>query len=685
MKRFDLVIRNPTGLHARPARTFVDAAKRFRSSIRVGHGDKLANGKSLTSLLTLGIRSGQTISITIEGTDELTAADALRAAVHAGLGEAPCSPAAVPVPALGPSLDAWRPAACRRAAGNLDHLARRARMVTGVPGAPGIVVAPVHQFRHVEISVREAYMGAPAEEARLRSALDAARVQLATLQARMAGGRAGGESMIFAVHADILRDPELLAQVQVNIEVGHSAAEAWQAVIEERARELRDHPNEMEAERASDVRDVGERVLRLLVGLRVPTAPQPDKPYILVGHDLRPSDAAMLDPERVLGFCTAAGGRYAHTAILARALGITAVVSAGPEVLDFPDGTNVILDGRAGTIALAPDGAQLTRDLVAAREAALRRTASDENAGALALTRDGHRVAVCANVGSVADAHAAAAAGAEGVGLLRTEFLFLSRGTPPQEEEQLAVYREVLRALDNRPVVIRTLDAGGDRCLPYLPLPRGDNPSLGERGVRLWRAHADLVRIQIRAILHASTSGPVRIMLPMITDVAEFRVARWLIETIRAELGIPTVQIGAIVEVPSAAIMAPLLAADVDFLSIGTNDLTQYTLAMDRTHPALSADADGLHPAVLRLIEGTVRAARSAGKPVSICGELGADPDAIPILIGLGVEQLSVSIPCIPFVKDQIRSLDSVHCRRRALRALACETAREVRIGALPE
>jgi phosphocarrier protein FPr len=291
-------------------------------------------------------------------------------------------------------------------------------------------------------------------------------------------------------------------------------------------------------------------------------------------------------------------------------------------------------------------------------------------------------VEIVANIGGLADARKAALSGAEGVGLLRTEFLFLERTTAPSEDEQAAVYREIVAALGGQPVIVRTLDIGGDKPLPYLDLPHEENPFLGERGIRLCLAHPELLRQQLRAVLRASAAGPLRIMFPMIADLEELRVAKAMVEQLRAELHTPPVEVGIMVEVPSAALMADALAQEVDFFSIGTNDLTQYTLAMDRTHPTLATRADGLHPAVLRLIARTAEAAHAAGKWVGVCGELGADPIAVPILIGLGVDELSVSVPAIPALKAQIRTLSLADCRERAQRALACGTVAQVRAGA---
>jgi phosphocarrier protein FPr len=307
------------------------------------------------------------------------------------------------------------------------------------------------------------------------------------------------------------------------------------------------------------------------------------------------------------------------------------------------------------------------------------RVAAARSAAEPAITVDGHRVEIVANIGGLKDARDAVEGGAEGVGLFRTEFLFLDRTTAPTEEEQFATYRDVARVFGEQPVIVRTLDIGGDKEVPYLDLPREDNPFLGERGVRLCLTHPDLFHTQLRAIMRAASFGRLRIMFPMIADIGELRAARAIVEQIRIEVGAPAVEIGIMVEVPSAALMADVLAREVDFFSIGTNDLTQYTLAMDRMHPTLATQADGLHPAVLRLIAKTVAGAHAAGKWVGICGELGADATAVPILVGLGVDELSISVPAIPTVKAQIRALSLAQCQERARQALACATAAEVR------
>ncbi len=678
MKQLELVIRNRTGLHARPARVFVDIAKQFQSSIRVGHKEKQVNAKSLISVLTLGVESGQRIFIDVEGADEAAAIAALEAAVWSGLGE---ELVALDEPRQ-QTADKRQETRDKRRETEEPSGLPVSGLIRGVPGAPGLAIGPIHQFRRAEIVVQDHAGGVVEEQARLSAALDEAREQLAALHEQVLLRAANAEAAIFEVHREILADPDLLDLVRAKIEAQRGAAEAWQAAIAERAAALAGLRDPLLAERAADVRDVGERVLRLLVGVDTPAPALPDEPFILVAYDLTPSETVALDPKRVLGFCTAVGGPNAHTAILARALGLPAIVSAGAQVLDLADRTEVILDGQAGTLAIAPDAQEIARFRAEIQNLHARRVAAEHAAADPAITADGHRVEIVANIGGIADARRAVDAGAEGVGLLRTEFLFLDRGDAPTEDEQFAIYREIVQAMDGRPIIVRTLDIGGDKPLPYLDLPAEENPFLGERGIRLCLAHPELFRQQLRAILRAAAYGPLRIMFPMIADIAELRAARAIVDQIRAELSAPAVDVGIMVEVPSAALMADVLAPEVDFFSIGTNDLTQYTLAMDRTHPNLATKADGLHPAVLRLIERTVQGAHAAGKWVGVCGELAADSQAVPILVGLGVDELSISVPAIPTVKAQIRALTLAQCQAQAKRALGRASATQVREGA---
>jgi len=438
------------------------------------------------------------------------------------------------------------------------------------------------------------------------------------------------------------------------------------------------------AERAVDLGDVGDRVLRFLAP-QVEEGPlQPSQPVILVAEDLTPSDTAGLDPAFILGFCTAGGGATSHSAIIARALGIPAVVGAGPAVLHQLEGGTVILDGDRGNLYVDPGPSTLAAAQQAQQVRAAQREAEKLSCYEPALMTDGHRVEVVANIGRVEEAEQAVNAGGEGVGLLRTEFLFLDRTSPPTEEEQFEAYRAMVKALNGLPLIIRTLDIGGDKAAPYLNMPAEENPFLGVRGIRLCLAKPELFRAQLRAIYRAAAFGPIRIMFPMISTVEDLMAAKAFAAEVRWELNAPSVDIGIMIEVPSAVMMADELAQQVDFFSIGTNDLTQYTLAMDRGHPMLAKQADGLHPAVLRMIERTVQAATTAGKWVGVCGGIAGDPKGAVLLVGLGVTELSMSIPSIAAIKAQLRQLSLEKCQAYAWKALTCQTAAEVRALPLP-
>ena len=669
MKQLDIIIQNPTGLHARPAKIFVNTAKQFKSDIHVQHGEKKANAKSLISMLTLGVETGSEISIWVDGADEDEAMGALETAVRSGLGEgehieSASKPASVPA-SESPATNDQPPAANNQ--------------IIGIAAAPGIAIGPVHQLKQSELEIEETFAGSSEEQTKLQEAIERARSQLIKLRKQMLTRTAEAEADIFDVHLEILDDPELLDGVLAKINAEQSAAQAWQTTIDARAKMVAGLDDALLAARSADLHDVGYRVLRLLVGADDQGLKLPDHPVVILAHDLSPSETASLHKDRVLGFCTAAGGPTAHTAIIARALSLPAIVSAGEKALEIEDGTMVIVNGSNGLLTIEPDETAVSRAQKTQQQWQEQRAAADKKAGEPAITQDGHRVEIAANIGGLADAQEAMQSGAEGVGLLRTEFLFLERTEPPTAEEQFTVYRDVAQAMQNQPIIIRTLDIGGDKPLPYIEVPPEENPFLGERGIRLCLNRPKLLREQLRSILRAAEFGKLRIMFPMVADVSEWRAARAMVEELRAELNVPPVELGIMIEVPSAALMADAFAPEVDFFSVGTNDLTQYTLAMDRMHPSLAGKSDGLHPAVLRLIGRTVEAAHANGKWVGVCGELGADPQAVPILIGLGVDELSVSVPAIPTVKAQVRSLKLEEAKSLAKQALTCAMAQEVR------
>lgn len=666
--RAEVTVSGGAGLHARPATEFAALAKRFDAEIRVRHGARTANGKAMASLLTLGVESGASIVILARGGDASEAVRALEDAVASGLGEdqdedeqaaAPPPTAPVVLPFTGDARD-------------------------GVAAAPGIAWGPAHHLRRPEVVVSDSAASPEEERARLRNALEEAREQLQDLHARVSARSGSRKAAIFLAHQEFLDDPDLQAEAQALIVKGLSAARAWHTATHGRADALARLDDPLLAGRAGDMRDVGERVLRILAGGgHAPSAPDlPDHPVVVIADDLAPSDTATLDPARVRALATARGGPNSHTAILARSLNLPAVVGLGDDLLDIADGTGLIVDGDGGVLVVTPPPSDQAIAEKAAEERAATRRAARQDAYRPAHTRDGRRLEIVANIGKAAEAAAAVEAGAEGVGLLRTEFLFLERDAPPSEEEQLDALREMARALNGLPLIVRTLDIGGDKEVPYLRLPKEDNPFLGVRGLRLCLARPDLFEPQLRAIVRVakeSQPGAIKIMFPMVATLEEVKEARAVLERIRADLDGPILDCGVMIEVPSAALMADALAEAVDFFSIGTNDLTQYALAMDRLHPTLTKRADALHPAVLRLIAQVVKAAHGRGRWVGVCGNMAAERAAAPILVGLGVDELSVSPPAVADLKAQVRTMTMARARALAERALACATAAEVR------
>lgn len=663
MKQIELVIQNPTGLHARPAKVLVNLAKRYPAEISLHYQAKRANAKSMVSILTLGVVSGSLVTLQVHGENEDIALAELADAIRSGLGDCdlPAQPALPPV--------ASQPEGAAPVAVEASPMVPG--LIQGIGAAPGIAVGPVFHFQREELK-GEAKLS-------LTEALNLAKAQLAALHAQMTEKKLGAEAAIFEAHTELLDDPELAETVEAQIQVGQSPVNAWKAAIEERAAAIAALNDPTLSARAADLRDVGRRVLRLLLGLSEKGLALPTNPVVILARELSPSDTASFDAEQVLGFGIVEGGPTSHIAILARALGLPAIVGVDEAMLALPEATPVILNGNDGTLTANPAADVLQRAAESQRRWLEYRRFAAEQAALPAVTLDGHHVDVTANAGSVADAAEAMKMSADGIGLLRTEFLFLERTTAPTEDEQYGVYRAVGETLQNRPAILRTLDIGGDKPLPYIHLKPEMNPFLGERGIRLCLNRPDLFREQLRAILRAASHGNLRIMFPMVSDVAEIRQARALLDELRQELGAPEIQFGIMVEVPSAALLADKLAPEIDFFSIGTNDLTQYTLAVDRGNSTLAAKHDGLHPAVLRLIAHTIESAHKYGKRADLCGELGSDPAAVPILIGLGLDELSVSIPSVPTVKAQVRGLKFADLQPLAQQALDCATAPEVR------
>jgi len=658
-----VVITLRQGLHARPAALLARRAKSFGAQISLTAHGRIADARSVVAIMALGVRHGDEVILRAEG-DE--AAQAL-ASTLAGLEEAQrmeLTHAAAAAPEPSP------------ADRELEDGARKDGELSGVCAVPGFAVGRAARIERREIEVAEQGSGA----AREREELDRARsnVRLRLERVRNAGGAARQE--IISAHLEFLDDPTLNGRAHEHIAQGKSAGYAWRGAIRRSIAALESLDDSRLRERADDLLDVEAHVLLALDGEARPMhLPLPEQ-AVLLADDLLPSELTALDGRRLVAIALSGGGATSHVAILAAAMEIPMLIGLGAELRKIADGQTLIVDADRGTLYSAPTAEAVAKgrsevEARLARGAALRQAAAKE-----CHSLDGTRVEIFANLGSVTDAIAAVASGAEGCGLLRTEFLFIDRETAPTEEEQAQAYQSIANTLGGRPLILRMMDVGGDKPLRYLPLPAEANPALGLRGVRTALLHPNLMRTQLRAALRVQPFGVMRLLIPMVTDLSEILAVRRVIDELAAELKLEGhVSLGAMIETPSAALTAAVLIGAVDFLSIGSNDLTQYTLAMDRGHSELARRTDALHPAVLQLIAAAAIAGDAAGKLVAVCGGVAADRTAVPILLGLGIRELSVVPAAIPALKRQIGGLRIEECRELAKRCLHLGSATEVR------
>jgi multiphosphoryl transfer protein len=629
------------GLHVRPAALIAAALKPHDAEVQIAIHGRSANARSGVGLMALGARCGDTVEVRARGRDAAAAVDALSRVLLPVTAE-------VPAPAPARAVKPGR--------------------IEGVIASRGVCVGVAARWTHEDEPVDESGSSVADESRALESALQRLEAHLATLARSADGARRD----LLVAHGELLRDPALAQHASQLVRAGKSAGFAWRAATRESAQALEALDDPRMKERASDLRDLERQVLRVLRG-EPPAATRDLAPQsIVIADDLMPSQLIALDASRLAGICLARGGATSHVAILAASAGIPALVAAGSTVLDIAERTALILDAEHGWIDVDPPAAEIGAAAKAATQRADERAADLAASREPAMTRDGVRIVVNANAGSLADARSAMENGADGCGLLRTEFLFLDRREAPGEDEQAAEYERIARAFAGRPVNVRTMDIGGDKPIAYLPLPREDNPALGLRGIRTSLANPELLRAQLRAIARAAKSTACRVLVPMVNDPAE-------LEALRAVAPPDLPALGIMVETPAAALAARSLARHVDFLSIGSNDLAQYTLAIDRGHADLARALDALHPAVLRLIAATVEGARVHGRSVSVCGAMASDVDALPILIGLGIHEISATPSTIPRLKRTVRGLDAGECAELARRALEEDTAAAVR------
>ena len=644
------------GLHARPAALIRKTAQGFSSQAKVHFGAKSAACDSLIGLMGLGIGEGDEVRVTCRGKDAEAALQALVAALSVAVKQEHHAPV-VAMP--------------RRATTEADVL-------QGVCAAPGLVCGPLFRLAGIELPSDPGNHVTDEQLQRLDAALEQVRGEVRSTLDQARQRKAVEEEEIFAAHLALLEDPALLEAATDAIEHGSAATHAWRDAIQAQCAVLLALGKPLFAERANDLRDLQQRVLRALLGeawhFELPAG------AIVSAHELTPSDLLQLSAQQTAGICMAEGGATSHVAILARGKGLPCVVALGAEVLAVPQGQRVVLDAVNGRLELAPSEARHAEVHQMRDAQKLRRQHQQAQAQSPALTRDGVSIEVAANVASSAEAHIAFENGADGVGLLRTEFLFVDRRTAPDEQEQCDAYQAVLDAMGDKSVIIRTIDVGGDKQLDYLPLPAEANPVLGLRGIRMAQVRPELLDQQLRALLRVSPLARCRILLPMVSEVDELLQIRQRLDELCAELELTQrPELGVMIEVPAAALMAEQLAEHADFLSIGTNDLSQYTLAMDRDHAGLAARVDALHPALLRLIAQTCTGAAKHGRWVGVCGALASDPLATPVLVGLGVSELSVSPPQIAEIKDRVRHLDAAQCRQLSQGLLDLSSAKAVR------
>jgi phosphocarrier protein FPr len=686
----EVIVPNPVGLHARPASLFVQTASKFKSKItvqNVSHNRPVVDAKSMMEVASGGTaRQGEKLRITAQGEDAEEALSTLKGLIESGFGEMeevkPQTKEVEPEKGEAKSEKEVAPEIEKEQA---HTQAVRTAEFFGTPASPGYALAPVYLFSEISVNVEKQKINNVQDEIeRVEKALSKAIFQIEEIRKRVAEGGDEKVAQIFDFHKMVLEDNSLVAEIKDRISKEQINAEAvvdevfdkWRAKFEK----LDDPYMRL---RVADIKDVEMRVIGILTGHERRSISSINEPVILVAKDLSPSDTALLDRGKVKGIATAFGGATSHTAILAKMWGIPAVVGLGMQIVDIPSDSIIALDGSNGKVFVNPTSGIRLELEERQKEFETVEKESLLHAFEPAVTKDGKQVEVVANIGDVSSANDAVRFGAEGVGLLRTEVLYLERQSAPDENEQYNFYKKVGEIMEKRPLVIRTLDIGGDKPLPYLKIPKENNPFLGLRAIRLCLEQPHLFSTQVKAILRAGVGFNFKIMLPMISSIDEVLNAKELIEQAKEELRKEgknfknDSEVGIMVEIPSAAILADKIIEYVDFFSIGSNDLTQYTLAVDRGNESISRFYQPFSPALFRLFKMVIDAAHSLGKWAGLCGELAGQKEAVPGLLGLGLDEFSMSPRSIPSIKALIRKLSFEKTKPFAVELLYAKNADE--------
>ena len=561
-------------------------------------------------------------------------------------------------------------------------------MITGIPASPGIVFGKALVLKEEKIVLDTQKISedqVEAEVARFYAGREAAVEQLNSIHQRALKSLGEEKAAIFEGHLMILEDEELEEEIIDYLRSNKvNASVAASKIIDQQVEMLSEIDDEYLKERAGDIRDIGNRLIKNILGMHIVDLGDIAEESILVAYDLTPSETAQLNLEKVLGFITDIGGRTSHTSIMARSLELPAIVGTNDVTAQVNTGDYLILDAVNNRVYVNPTQAEIDELKTLEAKLAEEKAELAKLKDLPAVTLDGHKVDVVANIGTIRDCEGAHRNGAEGVGLYRTEFLFMDRDQLPSEEEQFIAYKEVVEAMEGRLVVLRTMDIGGDKELPYLNLPKEMNPFLGWRAVRIALDRREILHAQLRAVLRASAFGKLAVMFPMIISVEEIRELKSVLETLKAELRAEgkafdeNIQVGVMVETPSAAVNAKFLAKEVDFFSIGTNDLTQYTLAVDRGNELISHLYNPMSPSVLGLIKQVIDASHAEGKWTGMCGELAGDDRATLLLLGMGLDEFSMSAISVPHIKKLVRNVSYQEAKALADEALQKPTAAEI-------